>query len=90
MLARKLAPALAAGCTCVARPAEDTPYTALALAALVEEVLNWYKQWRNSESEKGKFLLKTASFLPDVTEVFRDLSAISTNRTLLLFHSLYA
>ena len=40
MLARKLAPALAAGCTCVARPAEDTPYTALALAALVEEVLN--------------------------------------------------
>jgi succinate-semialdehyde dehydrogenase/glutarate-semialdehyde dehydrogenase len=31
MLARKIAPALAAGCTVVAKPAEDTPLTALAL-----------------------------------------------------------
>jgi succinate-semialdehyde dehydrogenase/glutarate-semialdehyde dehydrogenase len=37
MIARKLAPALAAGCTVVAKPAEDTPLTALALAALAEE-----------------------------------------------------
>lgn len=37
MLARKLAPALAAGCTVVAKPAEDTPLTALALARLAEE-----------------------------------------------------
>lgn len=37
MLARKLAPALAAGCTAVAKPAEDTPLTALAIAALAEE-----------------------------------------------------
>jgi len=37
MLARKMAAALAAGCVCVARPAEDTPFSALALAALVEE-----------------------------------------------------
>ena len=37
MLARKLAPALAAGCTVVARPASQTPLTALALARLVEE-----------------------------------------------------
>jgi succinate-semialdehyde dehydrogenase/glutarate-semialdehyde dehydrogenase len=34
MIARKFAPALAAGCTVVAKPAEDTPLTALALAAL--------------------------------------------------------
>lgn len=34
MLARKVAPALAAGCTVVSRPAEDTPLTALALADL--------------------------------------------------------
>jgi succinate-semialdehyde dehydrogenase/glutarate-semialdehyde dehydrogenase len=34
MIARKIAPALAAGCTVVAKPAEDTPLTALALAAL--------------------------------------------------------
>jgi succinate-semialdehyde dehydrogenase/glutarate-semialdehyde dehydrogenase len=37
MLARKVAPAIAAGCTVVAKPAEDTPLTALALARLAEE-----------------------------------------------------
>ena len=34
MIARKIAPALAAGCTVVAKPAEDTPLTALALVKL--------------------------------------------------------
>ncbi|MBS0342372.1 MAG: NAD-dependent succinate-semialdehyde dehydrogenase [Proteobacteria bacterium] len=34
MLARKLAPALAAGCTVVAKPAEQTPLSALALSKL--------------------------------------------------------
>jgi succinate-semialdehyde dehydrogenase/glutarate-semialdehyde dehydrogenase len=37
MLARKIAPALAAGCTVVAKPAEDTPLTALALVKLIQE-----------------------------------------------------
>jgi succinate-semialdehyde dehydrogenase/glutarate-semialdehyde dehydrogenase len=37
MIARKLAPALAAGCTVVAKPAEDTPLTALVLVALAQE-----------------------------------------------------
>ena len=37
MIARKIAPALAAGCTVVAKPAEDTPLTALALVKLSEE-----------------------------------------------------
>ncbi|AJP56545.1 succinate-semialdehyde dehydrogenase (NADP(+)) [Pandoraea vervacti] len=37
MIARKIAPALAVGCTVVAKPAEDTPLTALALAALAVE-----------------------------------------------------
>lgn len=37
MIARKVAPALAAGCTFVVKPAEDTPLSALALAALAEE-----------------------------------------------------
>jgi succinate-semialdehyde dehydrogenase/glutarate-semialdehyde dehydrogenase len=36
MIARKIAPALAAGCTVVAKPAEDTPLTALAFARLAE------------------------------------------------------
>jgi succinate-semialdehyde dehydrogenase/glutarate-semialdehyde dehydrogenase len=37
MIARKIAPALAAGCTVIAKPAEDTPLTALALVKLSEE-----------------------------------------------------
>ncbi len=37
MLTRKAGPALAAGCPVVAKPAEDTPLSALALAALAEE-----------------------------------------------------
>ncbi len=34
MITRKVSPALAAGCTVVVKPAEDTPLTALALAEL--------------------------------------------------------
>jgi phenylacetaldehyde dehydrogenase len=37
MAAMKLAPAMAAGCTCVLKPAEDTPITALRLAELAIE-----------------------------------------------------
>lgn len=37
MLARKIAPALAAGCTIVAKPATQTPYSGLAWGALAEE-----------------------------------------------------
>lgn len=36
MIVRKCAPALAAGCTVVLKPAEETPLSALALAALAE------------------------------------------------------
>ncbi|MGJ8527817.1 NAD-dependent succinate-semialdehyde dehydrogenase [Maritalea sp.] len=37
MIARKVAPALAAGCTIVIKPAPETPLSALALAVLAEE-----------------------------------------------------
>ena len=37
MITRKVAPALAAGCPVVVKPAEQTPLTALALAVLAEE-----------------------------------------------------
>ncbi len=37
MLARKIAPALAAGCTVVAKPATATPYSGLAWAKLAED-----------------------------------------------------
>jgi len=36
MITRKCAPALAAGCTVVSKPSEETPLTALALAVLAE------------------------------------------------------
>lgn len=37
MIARKLAPALAVGCAFVAKPAEETPLSALAIAMLAQE-----------------------------------------------------
>jgi succinate-semialdehyde dehydrogenase / glutarate-semialdehyde dehydrogenase len=37
MLTRKIGPALAAGCTVVCKPAEDTPLTALVIAEILEE-----------------------------------------------------
>ena len=37
MATRKIGPALAAGCTVVLKPAEETPLTALAIAGLLEE-----------------------------------------------------
>lgn len=37
MITRKLAPALGAGCTAVIKPSEDTPYSALAICAIVQE-----------------------------------------------------
>ncbi|XP_047130624.1 succinate-semialdehyde dehydrogenase, mitochondrial isoform X1 [Hydra vulgaris] len=38
MITRKVAPALAAGCTTVIKPSEETPLSALAFAQLVDEV----------------------------------------------------
>lgn len=37
MITRKAAPALAAGCTIIIKPATETPFSALALAALAEQ-----------------------------------------------------
>ena len=37
MATRKIAPALAAGCTCILKPAEETPLTALAIGQLMLE-----------------------------------------------------
>ncbi len=37
MITRKLAPALAAGCTAVIKPTEETPLSALAICAIVKE-----------------------------------------------------
>ncbi len=55
MATRKIAPALAAGCTVVLKPASETPLTALALAGLLEDagvpagVVNVFPSSRSSE-----------------------------------------
>ena len=47
MLTRKAAPAIAAGCTVICKPSEETPFSALALAqvgqvnALITTVFNY-------------------------------------------------
>ncbi|XP_028410791.1 uncharacterized protein LOC114533470 [Dendronephthya gigantea] len=70
MLTRKAAPALAAGCTVICKPSEDTPFTALALAQLAEE----------AGIPPGVFnvLPCSRSNAPEVTDVIMN-SALVTN-----------
>ena len=62
MITRKVAPALAVGCTVVVKPAEQTPLTALALAVLAERagippgVFNVVTGGANSAPEIGAVL----------------------------------
>uniref|UniRef100_A0A1B6CLL5 Succinate-semialdehyde dehydrogenase n=1 Tax=Clastoptera arizonana TaxID=38151 RepID=A0A1B6CLL5_9HEMI len=62
MITRKAAAALAAGCTCVIKPAEDTPLTALALADLAQKagipkgVINVVSSGRPNAANVGKLL----------------------------------
>ena len=62
MITRKVAPALAAGCTVVLKPAEDTPLSALALAVLAHKagipagVLNIVTCDRGNAAEIGRVL----------------------------------
>jgi len=62
MVTRKVAPALAAGCTIVLKPSEDAPLSALALAALGEEagfppgIFNVVTGSRGSAAEIGEVL----------------------------------
>ncbi|WP_437608330.1 NAD-dependent succinate-semialdehyde dehydrogenase [Erwinia sp. V71] len=59
MITRKAGPALAAGCTMVLKPAEQTPFTALALAALSEEAgipVGVFQVITGSAQEVGKEL----------------------------------
>jgi len=62
MPARKIAAAMAAGCTCVVKPGEDTPLSTLALAALVHEagvppgVVNIVPCSRDNVKEVGNLL----------------------------------
>jgi len=65
MITRKVAAALAAGCTCIVKPAEDTPLSALALAVLAEEagipkgVINVLTCSREHTAEVGKLLCES-------------------------------
>lgn len=65
MITRKAAAALAAGCTCVIKPAEDTPLTALTLAHLAQEagvpkgVFNVVTCDRSNAAAVGKLLCES-------------------------------
>lgn len=62
MITRKVGAAIAAGCTCVIKPSEDTPLTALALAKLTEDagfppgVMNFITTNLNNSPQIGKLL----------------------------------
>jgi len=62
MITRKAGAALAAGCTCILKPAEDTPLSALALGELAEQagipkgVFNIVTCSRENTAEVGKVL----------------------------------
>ncbi|XP_060078481.1 succinate-semialdehyde dehydrogenase, mitochondrial-like [Ylistrum balloti] len=64
MITRKACAAIAAGCTVVLKPAEDTPYSALALCELASMagmppgVLNVVTSSRDHAAEVGKMLCK--------------------------------
>ena len=71
MPTRKSAPALAAGCTMVLKPAEQTPLSALAVAALAEE----------AEIPPGVFSIVTGS-AEDAPEIGREMTGNPTVRKL--------
>ncbi|WP_284163688.1 NAD-dependent succinate-semialdehyde dehydrogenase [Frigidibacter sp. SD6-1] len=66
MIARKVAPALAAGCGFVARPAAETPLSALAMAVLAER----------AGLPKGVFSVITSSRSSDIGKEFCENPAI--------------
>ncbi|CAB0013923.1 unnamed protein product [Nesidiocoris tenuis] len=65
MITRKVGAALAAGCTCVVKPAEDTPLTALALAECAHEagipkgVINVVTNDRHAVGPVGQLLCQS-------------------------------
>lgn len=65
MITRKVGAALASGCTCVVKPAEDTPLSALALAALAKQagvpagVFNVLPSAREHAAEIGAYFCTT-------------------------------
>eukprot|EP00090_Calanus_glacialis_P038179 TRINITY_DN6672_c0_g1_i1.p1 TRINITY_DN6672_c0_g1~~TRINITY_DN6672_c0_g1_i1.p1 ORF type:complete len:498 (+),score=139.20 TRINITY_DN6672_c0_g1_i1:130-1494(+) len=65
MITRKVGAAMAAGCTCVLKPAEDTPLSALALGELAEQagipkgVFNIVTSSRENTAEVGKVLCES-------------------------------
>lgn len=68
MITRKAGPALAAGCTMVVKPAEDTPLTALALAELAERA-GFPKGVFNVVTGVPQEIGKTLCESPDVAKI---------------------
>lgn len=68
MITRKLAPALAAGCTATIKPAEETPISAFAICAIANEaglppgVLNVVPVAREDVQSIGKYFCNSQYF----------------------------
>src|SRR5438132_1402907 len=74
MITRKVSPALAAGCTVIIKPAQATPYSALALAKLAEKV-RALKVGPGTESGVAQGPLINADALAKVEEHVADATA---------------
>jgi hypothetical protein len=59
MITRKVGAALAAGCTVVVKPAEDTPYSALALAQVSFSVQNQSGAQVDASQGQGETFLES-------------------------------
>jgi len=66
MITRKCAPALAAGCTIVLKPAPDTPLTALLIARILSE----------AGLPKGVLSVLPSSRAPEISKAFHDHPAV--------------
>lgn len=69
MITRKVAPALAAGCTIVVKPAEDTPLVALALADLALQAGVFNGAFNVITAAQGKEVGEELTTNPDVRKV---------------------
>lgn len=91
MITRKAAAALAAGCTVIIKPSEETPYTALALQKVILlQLINYLSPFNSQElfihftlngQLKGKFLIPNSTI--DVCSIVNPLAF--TNNIIMRF-----
>ena len=79
MFVWKIAPALAAGCVIVVKPAEQTPLTALYCCALLKEVTFYMNYLKHEFSQKFYFLFCLVTLNIDNKEKSNGMSILMDN-----------